>query len=204
MSDIPNSEERTGMDWEARFRAGDAPWERAGVHPALPDWAQAGAFTAGGSMLVPGCGRGAEPEAFARLGLALTGIDLAPSAITWQRARFAEAGLNGTFLAADALAWRPDTPFDALWEQTFLCAIHPRLRTDWEAMAHASLRPGGSLFALFMQKDEPGGPPYGCSLEAMRDLLPESRWIWPDTPLMAYPHPGLSGKAELAAHLIRR
>ena len=204
MSDTPKSEERTGVDWEARFRADDAPWERPGVHPALADWAEAGGFSAGATMLVPGCGRGAEPEAFARLGLSVTGVDIAPSAIDWQRARFAQDNLPGTFLTADALAFRPDTPFDAVWEQTFLCAIHPRLRADWEAMVHASLRPGGSLFALFMQKDEPGGPPYGCALDAMRALLPDTRWIWPDNALTAYPHPHLNDKAELAARLIRR
>lgn len=204
MTGTPTSGDPTGVDWEARFRAGDAPWERVGVHPALADWADAGAFSAAGSMLVPGCGRGAEPEAFARLDLAVTGVDIAPSAIDWQRARFAQENLSGSFFATDALAFRPDASFDAVWEQTFLCAIHPRLRADWEAMVHASLKSGGLLFALFMQKDDPGGPPYGCALDAMRALLPDTRWIWPETPLMAYDHPGLSGKAELAARLVRR
>lgn len=204
MTGTSTSGARTGMDWEARFRADDAPWERVGVHPALADWAQAGAFTPGSRMLVPGCGRGAEPEAFAQLGVAITGVDIAPSAIDWQRAHFAQERLTGRFVITDALAFRPDAAVDAVWEQTFLCAIHPRLRPDWEAMAHASLKPGGSLFALFMQKDEPGGPPYGCAMDAMRALLPDTRWIWPATPLKAYPHPGLSGKAELAARLVRR
>lgn len=204
MSGTPHSGERTGVDWDARFRANDAPWERSGVHPALTHWAEAGAFKPGERILVPGCGRGTEPGAFARLGLAVTGVDLAPSAIDWQLARFASENLTGRFVTADALAFRPDLPFDAVWEQTFLCAIHPRLRADWEAMAHASLRPGGSLFALVMQKDEPGGPPYGCAMDAMRALLPDTRWIWPETPLTAYPHPHLNDKAELAARLIRR
>ncbi len=204
MSDLTPSDAPAGPDWDARFRANDAPWERPGVHPALADWAEAGAFSTGASMLAPGCGRGEEPEAFARLGLAVTGVDMAPSAIDWQRARFARENLAGNFLTADALAYRPDAPFDAVWEQTFLCAIHPHLRADWEAMVHASLKPGGSLFALFMQKDEPGGPPYGCDLGAMRTLLPDARWIWPEDALKAYPHPGLGGKAELAARLIRR
>ncbi|KAA5805349.1 methyltransferase domain-containing protein [Alkalicaulis satelles] len=201
MSQTPASD---GPDWEARFRDSDAPWERPGVHPALTDWAQDGAFDRRWRMLVPGCGRGTEPEAFARLGLSVTGVDMAPTAIAWQQARFDAAGLTGALLAADALAYRPDAPFDALWEQTFLCAIHPRLRPDWEMMAHACLKPGGVLFALFMQKDEPGGPPYGCGLDAMRQLLPGQRWIWPEGELKAYPHPGLNAKPELAARLIRR
>ncbi|WBQ10971.1 TPMT family class I SAM-dependent methyltransferase [Hyphomonadaceae bacterium ML37] len=204
MTGTPTFDDRKVVDWDARFRADDAPWERVGVHPALADWAEAGAFKPGSRMLVPGCGRGAEPEAFARLGLIVTGVDMAPSAIDWQRDRFAQEALAGTFVSADALAFLPDAPFDAVWEQTFLCAIHPRLRADWEAMVHASLKPGGSLFALFMQKDEPGGPPYGCDMDAMRTLLPDTRWVWPDSPLTAYPHPGLGEKAELAARLVRR
>jgi len=192
-----------GVDWEGKFRAGEAPWERAGVHPAFHDWVKAGVIAPGLSVLVPGCGRSAEPEAFARLGLGVTGTDMAPSAITWQEARFARAGLEGRFLVTDALAWRPGAPFDLVYEQTFLCAIHPHLRPDWEEMARASLKPGGRLLALFMQKEERGGPPYGCEIEAMRDLLPDSRWRWPEGELKPWPHPSLGGKAELGAVLER-
>lgn len=202
--ETPRSEDRSGMDWEARFQAEDAPWERHDVHPAATDWVNADVLKSGQSVLMPGCGRSEEPAFLARQGLEVTATDIAPSAIRWQQERFRSDKVKARAIETDALAWRPETGFDAIYEQTFLCAIHPKRREDYEAMAHASLKPGGRLLALFMQKDERGGPPYGCSLEAMTALFPDTRWIWPDTEPRVYPHPGLNDKAELAVVLTRR
>ena len=204
LSPPPASEDRSGFDWEARFQSDDAPWERQGVHPAAMDWVKGGVLEPGQRILTPGCGRSEEPGYFAQQGLKVTANDIAPSAIAWQESRFRTLGVQADAIETDALAWRPDTGFDALYEQTFLCAIHPRRRADYEAMAHASLKPGGRLLALFMQKSEMGGPPYGCALDAMRALFPETRWIWPDAEPRPYPHPGLNDKAELAMVLTRR
>ena len=203
-SDTPSSEDRSGVDWEARFQTDDAPWERRSVHPAARDWIGDGVLQPGQCVLTPGCGRSEEPGYFAQQGLKITATDIAPSAIHWQKDRFKALGVTANAIETDALAWRPETGFDALYEQTFLCAIHPKRRADYEAMAHASLKPGGLLLALFMQKSELGGPPYGCGLDAMRVLFDDARWIWPDTEPRPYPHPGLNSKAELAVVLTRR
>lgn len=204
-SDAPLSEDRTGMDWEARFQSNDAPWERQGVHPAARDWLDAGVLKPGQSVLTPGCGRSEEPGFFAQAGLEVTATDLAPSAIDWQQARFSTLGVTSAqAFETDALAWRPEQPFDALYEQTFLCAIHPRRRADYERMAYECLKPGGHLLALFMQKSVPGGPPYGCGMDAMSALFAQERWMWPDQEPRPYPHPGLNDKAELAVVLTRR
>jgi len=192
------------MDWDARFRADDAPWERKGLHPAFAHWQSLGQLQAAKSIYVPGCGRGEEPLALARAGLRVTAVDLSPTAIDWQKARFAGAGLSAHLEAGDALAFRPEAPFDLYWEQTFLCAISPKIRETYEAAAHAQLRAGGVLLALFMQKEEMGGPPYGCGLPAMRALFPDTRWQWPDGEPMAFPHPGLNAKAERGVALVRR
>lgn len=192
------------MDWDARFRADDAPWERKGLHPAFAHWQSLGLLQPGKSIYVPGCGRGEEPLALAKAELNVTAIDLSLTAIDWQKARFAGAGLSAHLEAGDALAFRPETPFDLYWEQTFLCAISPKMREGYETAAHAQLHAGGVLLALFMQKDEMGGPPYGCALPAMRELFPEDRWQWPEAEPMAFPHPGLNSKAELGVALVRR
>ena len=200
----PASEDRSGVDWEARFQSDDAPWERSSVHPAAEDWVRTGEIHPGQSILTPGCGRSEEPGYLASEGFSVTATDIAPSAIAWQKARFEALGVTAEAIETDALAWRPEAGFDALYEQTFLCAIHPRRRKEYEAMAHASLKPGGKLLALFMQKAELGGPPYGCGLDAMRALFTETRWIWPDAEPRPFPHPGLNDKAELAMVLTRR
>ena len=198
------SETRTPFDWEHRFRTEDAPWERGGVHPAVAHWLKTGALKPGARVYAPGCGRGLEPKALAEAGLDVTASDVAPSAAAYQWEAL-KPYPNAGMVEADSLDWRPGAPFDALYEQTFLCAIHPHQRENYEAMAFEVLKPGGGLLALFMQKAERGGPPYGCSIEAMRALFPETRWIWPpDEAFTPFPHPNLGGKAELGGGLVRR
>jgi SAM-dependent methyltransferase len=130
-------------------------------------------------------------------------------AIARTRERLGAAKLTATLVEADALAWRPAHPFDAVYEQTCLCALYP---DDWRAYAdqvYEWLRPGGRLFALFAQMSRPGsaegaiqGPPYHCDVNGMRALFPEPRWAWPKPPYPRIPHP--MGLAELAVILERR
>ena len=85
-----------------------------------------------------------------------------------------------------------------------MCAIPPRLRADYEKMAFECMQPGGTLLCLLMQKEERGGPPYGCDLDAMKVLFNGSRWAWPkhsDHP--GFVHPNLNDKVELAVPLTR-
>ncbi|PWE17274.1 thiopurine S-methyltransferase [Marinicauda salina] len=204
MAETEREEGRTGVDWEQRFRDDHAPWERKRLHPAFEMWRDAGLFPAGASVFLPGCGRSPEPLAFAKLGLKVTCLDVAPTALAWQRAQFEAAGLTAEFVEADGLAWRPETPFDLYYEQTFLCAISPTLRADYERAAYEQLRAGGKLLALFMQKKERGGPPYGCDMEDMGALFSADRWDWPDGEFPEVPHPDLADLRELAAVLVRR
>ncbi len=197
--------ERSGVDWETRFASDDAPWERPGLHPALLAWAEAGELEPGSRVIIPGCGRSPELGFLAARGLDVTGADLSPTALTVQRQRLDAAGFDAALLEGDVLAHRPDVPYDRVYEQTFLCAIPPHLRSDYERALCDWLKPGGHLLALFMQKAEPGGPPYGCALPAMRELFAVERWIWPsDSEFTAWPHPSLNGKPELAGVLVRR
>lgn len=197
--------ERSSFDWETRFAANQTPWERPGLHPAMLAWVEAGALAPGLRVIIPGCGRSPELGYLAAQGLDVTGADLSPTALAFQRQKLDAASLNATLLQGDVLAHRPDAPYDRVYEQTFLCAIPPRLRDDYESALYDWLKPGGQLLALFMQKDAPGGPPYGCALPAMRELFPAERWVWPaDSDFVAWPHPSLGGKAELAGILVRR
>lgn len=207
---MTRSENRSAFDWDTRFRDGDTPWERGELHPAAQSWLDSKALSAGCSVIIPGCGRSPELLAFARAGLRVTGADLSRTAIEWQRQELKTNRLSASLVTDDVLGgdetgWQPEAPVDLVYEQTFLCAIHPRLRETYESRLTHWLKPGGKFLALFMQKDESGGPPYGCAPEAMRTLFPESRWIWPDpVKFEAWPHPQLNGKSELGTILIRR
>lgn len=193
------------LDWERKFRDSDTPWERPGLHPAVDDWAPLLTASPGASLIIPGCGRAPELLHFARLGLDVTGADLSETAIRYQHDALAAASVSARLELGDVLAYRPADPVDFVYEQTFMCAIHPRLRESYEEALRAWLRPGGRLLALFMQKDDRGGPPYGCSLNAMRALFDPKHWDWPEyQEFRPHPHPSLNGKPELAGCIRRR
>jgi methyl halide transferase len=119
------------------------------------------------------------------------------------------AGLAATVAEADVLAWQPDAPVDAVYEQTCLCALHPDHWVAYAQQVQRWLRPGGLLLALVMQAPREGaatghieGPPYHVDIHAMRALFPSARWEWPKPPYARVAHP--SGWAELAVVLPRR
>ncbi len=190
--------------WQGRFAAGDTPWDRGEANPQLGAWL-AGALKPC-RILVPGCGSGHEVAALARAGFEVTALDYAAEAIGRTRARLDEAGAKATLIEADALAWRPERAFDAIYEQTSLCALYPDQWRDYADQLHRWLLPGGRLYALFAQVPRPGategaieGPPYHCDVNAMRALLPAPRWHWPKPPYPRTMHP--RGLAELAVVL---
>lgn len=194
--------------WRAKFAAGDTPWDRGTSNPQLAAWIAAGALQPC-RILVPGCGSGYEVADLALAGFEVTGLDYADAAIARTHARLKEAEADATLVQADALAWRPDRPFDAVYEQTCLCALYPDQWRDYADQLQRWLVPGGRLFALFLQFPRPRaadgaieGPPYHCDINAMRALFPAPRWGWPKPPYPRTTHP--RGLEELAVVLERR
>jgi SAM-dependent methyltransferase len=163
-------------EWEARYREGRTGWQRAEVSPALLEWLADGTLKPG-RILVPGAGRSHEPLRLAQAGFHVTTLDIAPSAVAHQHAALAARG--GAALEGDVLSFLPGEPFDAIYEQTCLCALPPAMLADYAAQLARWLRPGGVLAALFMQTGREGGPPFDCPLPRMRKLLPEATWRWP-------------------------
>ena len=192
--------------WEQRFAAGEMPWDRGEPNPQLRAWLAAGALKPC-RILVPGCGAGHEVAVLAQAGFDVIGLDYAAEALA--RARKVLGAARATLVQADALAWRPEQAFDAVYEQTCLCALYPDQWRDYADQLHRWLTPKGRLFALFVQFARPGaaegaieGPPYHCDINAMRALFPVSRWEWPKPPYDRVPHP--AAMAELPVMLVRR
>ena len=194
--------------WDKRFAEGDMPWDRGAANPQLGIWLASHALEPR-RILVPGCGSGHEVAVLAQAGFDVTALDYSPEAIARTRKNLATQGLKAEVVEADALAWKPDKPFDAIYEQTCLCALYP---DHWRAYAdqlHCWIVPGGKLFALFVQllraeavQGEIMGPPYHCDINGMRALFPDTLWTWPKPPYPRTTHP--RGLAELAVVLDRR
>ena len=62
--------------------------------------------------------------------------------------------------------------YDLIIEQTFFCAIDPKLRTKYAEHIHSLLKPGGKLAGvLFNCEFEKSGPPFGGSKEEYTDYF---------------------------------
>jgi len=102
------------------------------------------------------------------------GFDIAPSAIR-MAGSFAPVGREtfvlGDFLAGDA---RRLGPFDALFEHTCFCAIHPSRRADYAREAAALVKPGGALVGIFYgdpDNPDPDSPPFASPFETVSAQL---------------------------------
>ena len=162
-----------GIDWDARYVAGDTPWDKGGAHPALVARLQEIPLT--GRVLVPGCGAGHDVRAIAAQGAeSVLGLDVSPTALSRARS-FPKAGnecyQEGDFLTGNAV---PTGSFDVLFEHTCLCAIPPERRADYVRAAATALRDGGLLLAVFFtnpENPEPHSPPFRCDLAEMALLF---------------------------------
>jgi SAM-dependent methyltransferase len=191
--------------WQKRFLSGQTAWDRGQANPQLHAWVADGAIPSG-RVCVPGCGSGWEVAVLARHGFEVTALDYAPAAVAQTLALLGRDGLTAKVVEGDVLEWSPEQPFEAVYEQTCLCALHPDHWGEYAARLHAWLKPGGALLALFMQaRRDPAeqqvlGPPYHCDINAMRALFPASRWCWPKPPYPVVPH---TIGTEWAVRLVR-
>ncbi len=197
-----SDEHENPSDWEERYQQNSTRWERAQCNGALLHWLDAG-FVQAGRILVPGCGRSHEPFLLAERGFCITGLDFAPSPIAHQNHRRQSHPNKDclNFAQADILDWSPSQPFDAIYEQTCLCALHPDQWALYSAQLQRFLRPNGRLLALFMQTGRSGGPPFHCPIEEMHELFPPDKWRWEMDGDFQSEHK--NGKIELGRVLIR-
>jgi SAM-dependent methyltransferase len=156
-------------DWEARYQLRDMPWEKGEPSPGLVDFLAGHPQLKRGTVLVPGCGSGHDARAWAAVGFAATGYDIAPSAIALSREKTAAAGLKAEFIQGDFLADEPPRPFDWLFEHTLFCAIEPPRRAEYVRAALRWLKPGGQYLAVNYLIPDKDGPPHGTTRAELWD-----------------------------------
>jgi SAM-dependent methyltransferase len=157
------------VDWEARYRAGDTPWDR-GAAPPLEEFLRD--HHVSGEVLVPGCGTGHDVRLLASRGAQVIGLDFSETALAMARSHAPVAGeryeQGDLFALPEAWAGR----FDWVVEHTCFCAIPPARRADYVTAVSRVLKPGGSLLAVFFL--DPGvekGPPHGATKEEIATLF---------------------------------
>ncbi len=196
--------------WQEKFETQQTGWDRGQASPQLLQWLQEGVLSPSDTqrIAVPGCGKGWEVAALSAAGFDVTGLDYTPAAVAEAQQRLQAAGLPAQVVQADVLSYTPSQPFDAVYEQTCLCALTPDAWVSYSQQLARWIRPGGRLYALFMQVDRPGrqhglveGPPFHCDINAMNALFDQRQWRWPSGELTQVPHK--NGLFELAVVLER-
>lgn len=158
------------VDWEARYRAGDTPWDEGFAAPPLADFLARHPIA--GRVLVPGCGPGHDVRALAAQGAEVTGLDLSETALRAARG-FPAAGRElyeqGDLFRLPA-EW--DGRFDWVVEHTCFCAIPPARRADYVGAIARILKPGGHYLGIFyLNPSQPQGPPHGATVEEIARLF---------------------------------
>ena len=169
-------------DWEALYQEGDTGWDRGETSPALYHYLDAGEFEGVKSVLVPGCGRGYEVIELAKRGFDVTALDLAPSAIAHLQQALQDEDVEANVVCMDIFNYVPNQAFDAVYEQTCLCAIEPGQRQAYADAVYDWLKPSGKLLFNMMQTGDAGGPPFHCDFMDMKALFSSDKWAWQERP----------------------
>lgn len=190
----------SAVAWQRRYDDGRTGWDRGEPNPMITQWLGSRELQPC-RILVPGCGRGHEAVSLAAAGFDVTAVDFAPSAVSHLRDELDRRGLQANVVQSDLFVFEGDDQFDAVYEQTCLCAIDPSQRETYEQLLARWLRPGGRLFALFMQVERTDDPPFPCDLSSMRTLFGSRNWNWMGDPVRIT-HP--MGMHELGCVLSRQ
>lgn len=157
-------------DFDAAYR-GTPPWDTGRPQPAFAELAHAGAVT--GRVLDVGCGTGEHALLAASLGLAATGIDASPTAISLAREKAASRGLTATFTVHDALdlgslGSRFDTVIDSALFHVFNDAERARYV---DSLASAIPARGRYYMICFSDRQPAGCGPRRVSEEEIRSAF---------------------------------
>lgn len=131
------------------------PWDIGRPQPALAELARGGAFR--GQVLDVGCGTGEHALLAAGLGLAATGVDVAPTAIAIAQRKARDRGLSVRFLVASAPELQAlGEKFDTIVDSGLFHVFDDGDRQRYVDSLRAVTEPGARCFVLCFSERQPG------------------------------------------------
>jgi SAM-dependent methyltransferase len=160
MSDLPpgavpgRAQDRSVEDFDEMY-AGTPPWDIGRPQPVFVGLADAGAIR--GRVLDAGCGTGEHVLMAAGIGLDVTGIDAAPSAIAAARRKAAERGVAARFLVWDALQLAAlEEHFDTVLDSGLFHIFDDERRARYVQALASVVSVGGQYLMCCFSDRQPG------------------------------------------------
>jgi len=167
--------------WTKRYLSGETPWDLGRPPAALLDWLAR--TPNGGNVLIPGVGSGHEIPEFAKTGWNVTAVDLSEAAIEIARTRMPGQISRVKLVCGDFFSVPLEfRTFDAVYERTFLCALHPARWNRMVARLAALLKPGGLIAGYYYFGETDDGPPFGLAPGEDKALFDPEFELIEDTP----------------------
>ena len=143
------------MGFEWAYRHGEPPWDIGRPQPAVVRVAEQGLIS--GDVIDIGCGTGENALYLASRGLAVVGVDAAPTAIARAQEKARLRASTATFLVADALALEGlGRLFDAAIDCGLFHTFSDADRVLFERSLRRTLRSGARYVVLCFSEQEPG------------------------------------------------
>ena len=143
------------MTFESAYRNGVPPWDIGRPQPAIVRLAEEGLIT--GDVIDLGCGTGENALFLASRGLAVVGVDAAPTAITRADEKARLRGTEATFVVADALALEAlERSFDVAIDCGLFHTFSDADRVRYERSLQRILRAGARYVLLCFSENQSG------------------------------------------------
>jgi cyclopropane fatty-acyl-phospholipid synthase-like methyltransferase len=148
----------TDGGWDDAYRHSRTPWDIGRPQPAIVHIADAGELIE--PVLDSGCGSGEHALLAATIGLEVTGVDIAQTAIEQARGKARARGLSAEFLVGDVLALeqveRLEPPFRTVIDTGCFHTFANADRPVYAASLASVVEPGGVLHLLCFSEHTPG------------------------------------------------
>ena len=154
--------------WENQYQVNATGWDLGQVSPPIKTYIET-IENKDAKILIPGCGNTYEATYLLQLGFTnVTVIDIAPTLIAILKQKFLE-NKNITICLGDF--FEHEGKYDYIIEQTFFCALPPRMRQKYVWKMTQLLSDYGKLIGLLFNREFEVSPPFGGSLKEYEQIF---------------------------------
>lgn len=144
--------------WETQYKTNATGWDLGKVSPPIKEHFE-DIENKNCRILIPGCGNSYEAEHLLEMGFTdITVIDIAPTLIENLQEKFQNKS-NLKIVLGDFFEHQGE--YDLIVEQTFFCALPPKMREKYVQKMHQLLATDGKIVGLLFNKTFESGPPFG-------------------------------------------